>query len=88
MANTNKNKINVDWVNDLRRHMESSEDEVPEDWKSVKAIAVSMGVSETHARRAIRVAFEKGEVKMRKFRITAGTRIYPVPHYRPTEDDD
>lgn len=88
MANTNKNKIDVDWVKGLEEHMQQRPVVVPDDWKSVKTIAKSLGVSETHARKAIRAAYEEGSLKMKKFLIVAGTRIYPVPHYRPTEDDD
>lgn len=88
MANTNKNKINVDWIKGLEEHMQQQPVEVPADWKSVKTIAKSLGVSETHARKAVRTAYDKGLLRMRKFLIVAGTRIYPVPHYQPIEDDD
>ena len=88
MANTNKNKIDVDWVKDLEKHMQQQAVTVPDDWKSVKTIAKSLGVSETHARKAVRTAYEEGSLRMKKFLIVAGTRIYPVPHYQPTGDDD
>jgi len=57
-------------------------DEVPPGFKTVEQISKETGKSSTMVRRQLNEAVKLGLVERRKFVITTGYKLYPVPHFR------
>lgn len=67
----------------LLQSTQTTEDTVPEDWKTMREIAAELGLSTVHTSHFVR---DLGDaVECRKFRIKTGNKVYPVPHYRIKE---
>ena len=57
-------------------------DKVPDGWFTVREFASKKKICERKAQDAIRDLLDIGVLQSHKFRIQAGTRIYPVQHYK------
>lgn len=59
-------------------------DKVPRGWMTMEQIAESMGKSPHTVRQQVAAMRRKrpNAIEVRRFRIQAGDRIYPVPHYK------
>lgn len=57
-------------------------EQVPAGWQTAREIAEESGKSLARASDILRDAIEHGLVEVRTFRIRAGNKVYPVPHYR------
>lgn len=55
---------------------------VPDGWQTCKQIAVEEGRSLARTNEILRRGVDAGLVEVRTFRIKAGSKVYPVPHYR------
>tara|TARA_R110002110_G_scaffold188190_2_gene396026 strand:- start:674 stop:934 length:261 start_codon:yes stop_codon:yes gene_type:complete len=82
MARTNKNKNNLDWLNQLREEFSGGPVTVPAGWLTVKQLAKESGMSEVHTRKVVAKGVENGTVEVKKFKIQTITRLMPVPHYK------
>ena len=82
MGDSNKNKNDLDWLDQLREGFSGYAEDVPSDWKTVKQLAKESGMSEVHTRKLVAKGIEDGTVDVRKFKIQTITRLMPVPHYR------
>lgn len=82
MARTNKNKNNLDWLNQLREEFSGRPVSVPDGWKTIKQLAKESGMSEVHTRKVVATGIENGTVEVKKFKIKTITRLMPVPHYK------
>lgn len=83
MAHSHKNKIDVSWVHQLAEAARAQAEEPPEGFLTAQQIADETGITYSHVRRLIRENVKQGTIEVRKFRIEAGDRLYPVKHYRP-----
>ena len=82
MAHPKGNKDNLKWLEDLRDSMKRGPEVVPDEWRSTAQCAEDMGLSVSHTSRILRAGIKEGTVETRTFRVNAGTRIYPIPHFR------
>ena len=82
VGNSNKNKNDLDWLDQLREEFSGHAEDVPDEWKTVKQLAKEIGMSEVHTRKVLAKGIEIGTVDVRKFKIQTITRLMPVPHYR------
>ena len=57
-------------------------DEVPKGWHSVAEIAEQFGKSSANTAKLLRTGVDNGKVARLMFRIRAGSRLYPIAHYR------
>ena len=73
--------LNSEWFDVLAAANSGDADEVPEGWETVREIAASVGLSESHTWKRLRQLHEAGKIERRRFRICTGTTIRPVPHY-------
>lgn len=74
------------WLN-LLASAKDEPDQVPPEWKTVNQLAAIWQISRPHAGHLISrlVSQHPDKVELRKFRVSTGTRTYPVPHYRITD---
>ncbi len=82
MARANKNKNNLDWLNQLRKEFSGPPESIPDGWLTVKQLAKESGMSEVHTRKVVAKGIENGTVEVKKFKIQTITRLMPVPHYK------
>ena len=85
VGNSNKNKNDLGWLDQLREEFSGHAEDVPDGWKTVKQLAKETGMSEVHTRKLVAKGIESGTVDVRKFKIQTITRLMPVPHYRQKE---
>ena len=57
-------------------------DAVPEGWLTAQQWGEKWNLSSNRTGELLKYAVEKGLCEVRKFRITTGAKVYPVPHYR------
>jgi hypothetical protein len=57
-------------------------EKVPPGWKTAPQIASELGRSLSAATKLVRGLVASGAAECRKFRVVAGLRVYPTPHYR------
>lgn len=57
-------------------------EEVPAGWQTAQQLADECGKSLPRTSEILRAAIRAGLVEVRTFRIRAGNKVYPVPHYR------
>lgn len=57
-------------------------EEVPDGWQTAQQLADESGKSLARTSEVLRQAIRAGLVEVRTFRIRAGNKVYPVPHYR------
>ncbi|NBW07796.1 MAG: hypothetical protein EBR82_07195 [Caulobacteraceae bacterium] len=57
-------------------------DEVPDGWETAERHAAEAGLSTPRTAEILKRGVSAGLVEVKKFRIMAGGRPYPVPHYR------
>jgi hypothetical protein len=55
---------------------------VPDGWKTARQMSDESGYRQAQTQRIIAMSIEAGRLEKRVFRIMAGERVYPVPHYR------
>ena len=83
MGNSKRDKIDLSWAKALEEELGSVDiDDPGPDWKTCRQVAEDTGVSQSHASWKIRNMVMEGRAEMKKFRILAGGKPYPVPHYR------
>ena len=82
MAHTKGNKDNLGWLEGLRDSVKGAPDVVPDEWRSTAQCAKDLGLSVSYTSKILRAGIKDGTVETRKFRVNAGTRIYPTPHFR------
>ena len=82
MGNTRKAKGDLSWADLLSEERKVPAEEVPDGWKTSRAIAEEQSRSLSHTSWLIREAVLEGKVEMKRFSIDVGPRTYPVPHYR------
>jgi hypothetical protein len=71
-----------DWLGILSSAGKKVPDEVPPGFKTVAQIAKETGKSNCQTNKTLREAVKLGLVERRKFVITTGYKLYPVPHFR------
>lgn len=57
-------------------------EEVPAGWQTAQQLADECGKSLPRTSEILRSGMRAGLVEVRTFRIRAGNKVYPVPHYR------
>lgn len=55
---------------------------VPAGWQTAQQLANECGKSLARTSEILRAGMRAGMVEVRTFRIRAGNKVYPVPHYR------
>lgn len=61
---------------------EPSVEQVPDGWLTARQLCETEGKSQARVSELLRRAVAAGLVEVRTFRIRAGGKVYPVPHYR------
>lgn len=59
-----------------------AEDEVPQGWVTTKELGEMLKKSNTRISEMLQVAMRQGKCECKKFRISNGGTVRPVPHYR------
>ena len=73
------------WIEALGSAVSGSPDEVPEDFHTVKEVAVMTGFSEVWTYKKLLRLVQQGKAEKRTFRIViGGNRTLPVSHYKIT----
>lgn len=57
-------------------------EEVPDGWQTAQQLCDETGKSLPRVSEILRTGVRAGLVEVRTFRIRAGNKVYPVPHYR------
>jgi predicted transcriptional regulator len=78
----NTQKTPNDWLSVLAAAGQGVADEVPKGFQTIAQIAKETGKSESQARIHVRNAIRLGLVEESKFRVQAGNKLYPTPHYK------
>lgn len=55
---------------------------VPAGWKTARQMSEESGYAQAQTQRIISMSLAAGRLEKRVFRVMAGARVYPVPHYR------
>lgn len=61
-------------------------EQVPAGWQTAQQLADECGKSLPRTSEILRAGMRAGLVEVRTFRIRAGNKVYPVPHYRRKPD--
>jgi hypothetical protein len=82
MKKTKSQATYNDWLSVLTAAGQGVADEVPKGFQTIAQIAKETGKSQSQARIYVRNAIEMGLVEESKFKVQAGNKLYPTPHFR------
>ena len=76
------------WLEALKGAMEGDCEDVPEGWKRVDEVAVTLNFSPEWTYKLLEKMVKSGGAEKKRFRVNAGTQIRPVFHYRIIASED